>query len=47
MSVRMNTGLARLKRLIYALLALPVFLGAVLLLLMVALSAWIIDGESK
>lgn len=45
MNVRMNTGLARLRRLMHALLALPVFLAASMLYVLIALSTWIIDGE--
>ena len=47
MSVRMSTGLAQLKRLMYALLALPVFAAAVMLCVLIALSTWIIDGEKE
>ena len=44
MNVQMSIGLARLKRLMYALLALPVFLAAGILYVLVALATWIIDG---
>lgn len=47
MSVRMSIGLARLRRLMYVLLALPVFAATVMLYVLIALSTWIIDGEKE
>ena len=41
----MRKALARFKRLLYALMALPVFLAASMLYVLIALSTWIIDGE--
>ena len=45
MSVQTNTVLVRLKRLMYVLLALLVFVSAILLYMLIALSLWIIDGK--
>jgi hypothetical protein len=45
MNVQTYTALARLSRLLAALLTLPVFLGVAMLYVIVILGTWIVDGD--
>lgn len=45
MNARICTAFRRLRRLIYGLLALPVMMSVVLLVALVALATWVVDGN--